>query len=247
MVVCPSCGSSRIRNDYKPAPLVLRVIGVRALLCDYCNRQFRAFSPAPPPTRALRNNTRKLNGSHPTARSLNQITRGINNIEHSREQTSKEQNGKEQNGKEQISKEQIRLELAASRLLVSIEANQDPQIKVDLTGFVSRNEPQHLNGNGSHAPIQPDLRSEIAHLQDLQRVKETQRLDVVNEKHKPSTTCPECGSNWVRRRQRSGLERVVFALTNHKAFICRSCDASFYTRIDDEKNAANIMSRSAQT
>ncbi|MDX2030738.1 MAG: hypothetical protein SF339_08715 [Blastocatellia bacterium] len=43
MVVCPSCKSSRIRNDYKPAPLWLRIIGVRALLCDYCNFQFRAF------------------------------------------------------------------------------------------------------------------------------------------------------------------------------------------------------------
>ena len=48
MVVCPSCKSSRVRNDYKPAPLVLRLIGIRALLCDYCNFQFRAFCPRPP-------------------------------------------------------------------------------------------------------------------------------------------------------------------------------------------------------
>lgn len=48
MVVCPSCGSSRIRNDYKPAPIYLRVAGIRALLCDHCNHQFRAFSPRSP-------------------------------------------------------------------------------------------------------------------------------------------------------------------------------------------------------
>src|SRR5215510_8132553 len=46
--VCPSCKSSRIRNDYKPAPIYLRIIGIRSLLCDYCNFQFRAFCPFPP-------------------------------------------------------------------------------------------------------------------------------------------------------------------------------------------------------
>jgi hypothetical protein len=231
MVVCPSCGSSRIRSDYKPAPFALRVIGVRALLCDYCNRQFRAFSPAPPRTRASNGATRKLNGSHPTSRSLNQVTRSLN-----------------QNHIEP-SKEKIRLELEASHVFLSIDSNQEPKIKVDLTGFVSRKEPQPLNGNGSHAPIQPDLRSEIAKVQDLQNVKEQQGINGVKEQHKPIATCPECGSNWVRRRQRSGLERVVFALTNHKAFICRSCDASFYARIDDEASTSNIVgsSRSAQT
>ncbi|MEY4167886.1 MAG: hypothetical protein RIR52_1710 [Acidobacteriota bacterium] len=48
MAICPACGSSRIRNDYRPAPIFLRAIFVRALLCDNCNRQFRAFSPRPP-------------------------------------------------------------------------------------------------------------------------------------------------------------------------------------------------------
>jgi hypothetical protein len=222
MVVCPSCGSSRIRNDYRPAPLVLRVIGIRALLCDYCNRQFRAFSPTAPRARASRNTTRRLD--------LPRRTTPFN-----------------YNHTEPPSREEVRLELQASRLLLTIESNQDEQIKVDLSGFTSRNEPKPVNGNGSHAPVQSDLRSEVTKLQDLQSVKETQALNPVREKHKTSAICPECGSNWVRRRQRSGLERVVFALTNHKAFICRSCDASFYARIDDEGSASNVISRSAQT
>lgn len=54
MAACPACGSSRIRNDYKPAPLWLRLVGMRALLCDYCNYQFRAFSPLPPKSRRPR-------------------------------------------------------------------------------------------------------------------------------------------------------------------------------------------------
>jgi transposase-like protein len=229
MVVCPSCGSSRIRNDYKSAPLVLRVIGIRALLCDYCNRQFRAFSPAPPRTRASRDNGRKPDVSHPASPPLNH-----NHIEPSREQA--------------------RLELGALRLLLSLESNQKQQIQtqeieVDLTGFASINGSQHLNGNGYVVPIQPELRSEIVKLHDAQSAKESQALTVVKERQKSNAACPECGSNWVRRRQRSGLERVVFALTNHKAFICRSCDASFYARVGSDGGGSNIMgsSRSAQT
>jgi hypothetical protein len=59
MTVCPSCGSSRIRSDYRPAPLYLRVVCIRALLCDYCNRQFRAFSWRAPRSRSLKTGQRK--------------------------------------------------------------------------------------------------------------------------------------------------------------------------------------------
>lgn len=59
MTVCPSCGSSRIRSDYRPAPLYLRVVCIRALLCDYCNRQFRAFSWRAPRSRSLKTAQRK--------------------------------------------------------------------------------------------------------------------------------------------------------------------------------------------
>ena len=59
MVVCPSCGSSRIRNGYKPAPFWLRVIGMRGLLCDNCNFPFRAFSPLPPKSRRPQHVQRK--------------------------------------------------------------------------------------------------------------------------------------------------------------------------------------------
>ena len=59
MTVCPSCGSSRIRSDYRPAPFYLRVVFIRALLCDYCNRQFRAFSWRAPRSRSQKTGQRK--------------------------------------------------------------------------------------------------------------------------------------------------------------------------------------------
>src|SRR5262245_57483256 len=51
MALCPACGSSHVRNDYKPAPLALRIFFVRALLCDHCNYQFKVISFAGVPTR----------------------------------------------------------------------------------------------------------------------------------------------------------------------------------------------------
>jgi len=51
MATCPACGSSKIRNDYRPAPLIWRLLFVRALLCDHCNRQFKAFSLRSPESR----------------------------------------------------------------------------------------------------------------------------------------------------------------------------------------------------
>jgi len=60
--VCPACNSSRIRNDYKAAPIYLRIIGIRSLLCDYCNFQFRAFSPLNP----KKDKTKRRKGALPS-------------------------------------------------------------------------------------------------------------------------------------------------------------------------------------
>lgn len=48
MLLCRSCGSSRIRNGYQPPPFPLRMLLVRTVLCDNCNLQFYAFSPRMP-------------------------------------------------------------------------------------------------------------------------------------------------------------------------------------------------------
>ena len=48
MAKCPSCNSARLRSGYRKTPLALRALGMRTLLCDSCNCEFRAFSPIPP-------------------------------------------------------------------------------------------------------------------------------------------------------------------------------------------------------
>ena len=48
MIRCPACNSARLRSGYRKTPLALRAVGVRTLLCDDCNNEFRGFSPLPP-------------------------------------------------------------------------------------------------------------------------------------------------------------------------------------------------------
>lgn len=48
MATCPSCHSARLRSGYRKTSLALRAVGVRTLLCESCNCEFRAFSPLPP-------------------------------------------------------------------------------------------------------------------------------------------------------------------------------------------------------
>lgn len=207
MVVCPSCGSTRIRSDYRPAPLIMRLILIRALLCDFCNLQFRAFSPAPP-----RNGRKPLPGTRIAA---------IKEVKHPGFNLQNPQGSLDQNG-----------------FALADPAEDDESLTASM---------------GAIIPIQPDLRTEVARVEAARKARDAQEaLIPAKEQHRTGAMCPECGSSWVRRRQRSGLERAVFAFTNHKAFICRSCDASFYSRTGSEENAtnhaSNIMgSRSAQT
>src|SRR5262245_50514291 len=65
MTQCPACGSSRIRNDYKPSPLALRIFFVRALLCDHCNHQFKAFSFADTPPQPRQSSAARAAVSNP--------------------------------------------------------------------------------------------------------------------------------------------------------------------------------------
>lgn len=41
---CPKCRSSRVRRGYEKPALLLRLIGIRGLLCDNCNLSYRGFA-----------------------------------------------------------------------------------------------------------------------------------------------------------------------------------------------------------
>lgn len=59
MLVCRSCGSSKVRTGYQPPPLLLRLLFVRTMLCDSCNRQFYAFRLRPPVSHREKHRSRR--------------------------------------------------------------------------------------------------------------------------------------------------------------------------------------------
>ena len=60
---CPKCGSSRVRRGYTDTPLLLRMIGVYALLCDNCNLLFKGFAvPGIVPQRGSGRSRRRREG-----------------------------------------------------------------------------------------------------------------------------------------------------------------------------------------
>ena len=197
MVICPSCGSSRIRNDYKPAPIYLRIIGVRSLLCDHCNYPFRAFSPLPPKTRRPRALTQRADVFNPAPDvDLAQIKQSpvIEKPEFVRSGPPQE-----------------KLNLLVT---TSSPASQQVQIVMDQI-----------------TPVRNDLRTEITriHPQGIKTQSNGKRKAQL-EQASSSQMCPACDSRNVRRRHRNLFERTFLSITEHKAYSCRDCGASFYAR-----------------
>ncbi|MBK9313691.1 MAG: hypothetical protein IPM55_05520 [Acidobacteria bacterium] len=225
MVVCPSCGSSRIRNDYKPAPVLLRVAGIRALLCDHCNHQFRAFSLRQPKRTIPPEATRKADVFNPApAVDLNQLkTKPV--------ETTPPDKKVEQKA----------------------EKKKDAPRRISLKNL-HRAKSQHPPVNGELVNPRPrDLRTRITSLYE-QRIRQTEALKEADSVEIPSlptasseheavcpAICPACSSNDVRRRPRNTLERALFSITDHKAYKCLACGASFYSRPEKDEAGSGMV------
>ena len=201
MIVCPSCGSSHIRNDYKPTPLALRAIGIRALLCDHCNHQFRAFSPSSPKDKAPRHNKRKADVFNPApAVDLNQLTQ------------------------------------------IPTEQNRNKPARITLTRFPITGEPQTTIAGELLEPVQSDLRTKITRLYEQSEAElAKQNRGQLQLASSSTIICPDCGSQNVKRRRRRKFERAIFIFSDHKAYICRSCDASFYAKPNEDGDDQHAM------
>jgi transposase-like protein len=169
MAMCPACGSSRIRNDYRPAPLALRIFFIRAFLCDHCNYQFKAFSLMAASSRSSRREAGK-----------------------------------------------------------SAVFNQ-PRVgqAVDLTKL--KDNTMRSDASERDSQRRAPLRMEVATLSAREAEDQSQQEGLDQEE--PHVACGHCGSTNVKRRRRTALERIAFLATNHKAFSCRSCGETFYSKI----------------
>lgn len=165
MVVCPACGSSRIRHDYRPAPFYLRIFLIRGLLCDHCNRQFRAFS----------------------------------------------------------------LRMPSSRPPSHLKKRADTFLTPSGSG-----NPAGEGTNGGGRPLREQIgRRQVAEVPPVETPSSTLGRDLqVPPAALPASAvnCPECGSERVKRRPRKAIERLIFTFTNHRAYVCRECQSSFYHR-----------------
>jgi hypothetical protein len=172
------------------------------LLCDYCNRQFKAFSPLPPKSHRSR---RKLSSS--------------------------------QSGQQAplIVLSELRENLAEAQ---SEKADSLDRVKISL-----RSAPSGEVVTGQLLPNEGELQTQILKLH-AQRSPERPENEVADgiappiqaSKSSPPA-CPECGSKDIKRRQRTLFERAALSVTDHKAFTCRSCNHSFYSKLNEEKRS----------
>jgi len=192
MVVCPACGSSRIRNDYRPAPFYLRIFLIRALLCDYCNRQFRAFSLRMPGERQ---------SNRPKRRADTFVS------------APERREGK--------------IDLAAGR-------PSEGENRELLDQIVRRHRPSggEFPGGPSidQAPRRVGETGPAIARAPVGEVAARKIMDEATPEPGLAIACPGCGSSRVKRRPRKPLERLVFSITNHRAYVCRECQRSFYAR-----------------
>jgi len=192
MVVCPACGSSRIRHDYRPAPFYLRIFLIRALLCDYCNRQFRAFSLRMPGERQSNRPKRRADTF------VSAPDRREGRIDLSAGRPS---GGENRELLDQI----VKRHRPAGGELPGGQAIDQPTRQVGETGPVVAGAPV---GEGAAR----------------------KGMDEAIPEPGLSIACPDCGSSRVKRRPRKPLERLAFSITDHRAYVCRECQRSFYAR-----------------
>ncbi len=184
MVKCPACGRTRIRSDYHSAPLYLRIFLIRALLCDYCNLQFRAFSLKAPQSHSARRAKRKADTF---------VAQGSTAVEVTEE------------GKE-----------------VRVDTDESAVGEV-------RPAESEKGGSGRDIVDPPgDLREEsgtevTTPVNSIAPVPATGRVSAMR--------CPKCASSDIVRRHRTRVERIVFGLTGHRAYVCRQCKAQCYLRM----------------
>ena len=218
MLVCPSCGSSRIRNGYKPAMFVLRIVGIRALLFDNCNYPFQAFSPFPPKTRRPKQFAKADVFPVAPAVDLEQLKPTL-----------------------PVAQPQG-LKLVPPVSAKPVQSRQpEPQPASVSAAVMAPSEPAAKVVVDCVAPARQGLRTEITKL-CAQRVQE-QPEELPQVIHQTSLACPECQSRNVKRRRRNFFERIFLAFTDHKPYICRNCDAVFYSKSSEQDDGAHRVGR----
>jgi transposase-like protein len=190
-------------------------MGVRGLLCDNCNFPFRAFSPLPPKARRPRQSQRKADVFPPSpVIDLAQIRRSS-----------------------PVEKSDIKAMAPPEKL--GLRVVTPPAEKFEFLSSPAAHESGGII-TAHIAPARKDLRTEITRVH-AQAIAETIQAVAAPQQagqtalDSASQNCPECGASNVRRRRRNAFERTLLAFSDHKAYSCRNCGASFYAKREDRE------------
>jgi uncharacterized protein YlaI len=209
MAVCPACGSSRLRNGYRSAPIPMRLVGIRTLLCDNCNYEFRAFAPIAPKRQYARRSQRKAD---------------IFNLAPAVDLHAIGQPGAARPVPAAIPFDRSALPTRPDQTTAPANA---PATAAELENMSSGDDedddfmPPGLRAKIAEAP--PSLPTE----EPLMRLRE----DLEERRsHSASHACPACGAQEAMRRHRKPWEKLVFGLTPLRPYFCSNCGHQFYAR-----------------
>ncbi len=228
MAQCPSCGSVRLRNGYRTAPLPLRVIGIRTLLCDNCNFEFRSFCPREPKHGKRQRSKRKADvfNAAPVVDLQTLEQPGVAATRRQQPAASFDRAALPVQAAHQGAAKVARP--ALPDLPEDFDADLQPRpvapsVAPSVGPSVGPSVREALPGNmrARVSAPSPPLPTE----EPLMKLKED-----LAERRKNGTkqTCPQCASPDVSRRHRRLWQRIILGLTQIRPYRCDSCGHKFY-------------------
>lgn len=260
MATCPSCGSKRLGEGYRTAPLPMRLVGIRTLLCDNCNYEFRAFSPFPPKRPKSRRSKRKADvfnaGPQVDLKTLAPAgsdaaaQRQVASVQFDRTalptyQTPKQINPQtglpfdfEEDAPKTLTSALPAAPVAAPQPVVAPQPVAAPLVAAPgfaAPSFAAEKEvPAVLSDRQWRDQITappPSVSTEAP----LMHLKED--LEERRRKTARGQRCPKCQSTEIQRRHRRSWEHFLLNLTAIRPFVCLSCRHEFYARRQAERQS----------
>ena len=256
MATCPSCNSTRLRAGYRTAPLPLRMIGIRTLLCDNCNFEFRAFALQTPKRSGGRRTKRRADVfNQAPAVDLQTLDQPLDAAEAAARRAAPPvhfdrsalptqplaadapavlENGLPADFEEDEADTSAYAAVGADVDIVPIGLD-------DMEGEpapVSFSEPV-VDLRGRIVTPPPPLSAE----EPLMKLKEDLEE---RRKHGSSHTCPHCGSHDVNRRHRRPWQKMVFGLTSIRPYRCENCGGTFYARRQPRRHRDALTENEAE-
>jgi rubredoxin len=193
------------------------LLGIRTLLCDNCNYEFRAFSLVAPKRNRARRAQRKADiFNQAPAVDLQAIG---------------------QPGAARPTPAAIHFD----RTALPVTPANEPVVESKLAS----NGNHGANDEDDFAPF--DLRKKISEVppslpteEPLMRLKED-----LEERRSSSSSraCPACGDHEATRRHRKTWEKLVFGLTELRPYLCSNCGHQFYARRGKHRHRRSALSQ----